>query len=947
MKKLLSLPPNLVESFHRIEGASSEEWFCTHDPIGHKLGSGGGSVWLLDQCWREEQTGLTFDEWLPREKRLLLHAGGQSRRLPAYAPSGKILTPIPVFRWGRGQRLSQDLLSLQVPLYNRILDAAPDSLHTLIVSGDVYIRCTEPLQPIPDVDVVCYGLWLDAETASHHGVFVADRQSPAVLKQMLQKPDVATLAALLEHHFYLTDIGVWLLSDKAVRVLREKTSRDGEWSNYDLYATFGGALGTHPVAPDPEVSALSVAILPLPGGEFYHFGTSHELVSSMMAIQNRVNDQRRIMHNSVKPHPSMFTQNTEMWIRLTEENQCLWVENSCISEHWTLSHHHVITGVPENDWRIELRPGQCVDLVPIGESQWAVRPYGYDDLFRGDLTHDDTCFLGMPFRKWAEERRIDISSIKGAADMQTAEIFPVVDNMNDAGLVLRWMLNESYQQGGRMLWNMSRRISADGISNEANLLRLQAQRVENRAKIWPFLARNYRHSVFYQIDLKEAACEFASANIAQPDPLPDSEPVLTRMHDAMFRSELLRLKGRDGEQEASDRAFALLREGVLGRAQLDGQRPRLSVYNDQIVWARSPVRIDLAGGWTDTPPYCLMEGGSVVNIAVELNGQLPIQAYVKPCREPHVILRSIDLGASETIDSYEQLTDFNKVGSPFSIPKAALVLAGFHPQFAAMPYGSLQSQLKDFGCGLEITMLCAIPAGSGLGTSSLLAATILGALNDFCGLMWDRNEIGYRTLALEQLLTTGGGWQDQFGGLLQGVKWLQTEAGFTQNPMARYLSPDIFTQTDLRACHLLYYTGITRTAKNILSEIVRRMFLNDHHDLALLAEMKNHAHDMYEAIQRNDFGRMGRLVGRTWQQNQALDEGTNPPEINQLTQLVDDYCLGYKLPGAGGGGYLYMVAKDPDAAVRIRSILNARQQHENARFVDMSLSTTGLQVSRS
>ena len=332
---------------------------------------------------------------------------------------------------------------------------------------------------------------------------------------------------------------------------------------------------------------------------------------------------------------------------------------------------------------------------------------------------------------------------------------------------------------------------------------------------------------------------------------------------------------------------------------------------------------------------------------MELNGQLPIQAYVKPCREPHVIMRSIDLGASETIDSYEQLADFNKVGSPFSIPKAALVLAGFHPQFAAMPYGSLQSQLNDFGCGIEITMLCAIPAGSGLGTSSLLAATILGALNDFCGLMWDRNEIGYRTLALEQLLTTGGGWQDQFGGLLQGVKWLQTEAGFAQTPMVRYLSPDIFTQTDLRACHLLYYTGITRTAKNILSEIVRRMFLNDHHDLALLAEMKNHAHDMYEAIQRNDFGRMGRLVGRTWQQNQALDEGTNPPEINQLTHLIDDYCLGYKLPGAGGGGYLYMVAKDPDAAVRIRSILNARQQHANARFVDMSLSTTGLQVSRS
>jgi galactokinase/mevalonate kinase-like predicted kinase len=264
-----------------------------------------------------------------------------------------------------------------------------------------------------------------------------------------------------------------------------------------------------------------------------------------------------------------------------------------------------------------------------------------------------------------------------------------------------------------------------------------------------------------------------------------------------------------------------------------------------------------------------------------------------------------------------------------------------------MPFASLQSQLQDFGCGIEITMLSAIPAGSGLGTSSLLAATILGALNDFCGLMWDRNEIGLRTLALEQLLTTGGGWQDQFGGLIQGVKWLQTEAGLAQNPLVRYLSTDLFTQTDLRACHLLYYTGVTRTAKKILSEIVRRMFLNDNHDLSLLAEMKNHAHDMYEAIERNDFDRMGRLVARTWQQNQALDEGTNPPEIQKITRLIHDYCLGYKLPGAGGGGYLYMVAKDPDAAVQIRRILNAQRMHPNARFVDMGLSETGLQVSRS
>ena len=105
--------------------------------------------------------------------------------------------------------------------------------------------------------------------------------------------------------------------------------------------------------------------------------------------------------------------------------------------------------------------------------------------------------------------------------------------------------------------------------------------------------------------------------------------------------------------------------------------------------------------------------------------------------------------------------------------------------------------------------------------------------------------------------------------------------------------------------------------------------------------------EMYEAIQRQDFQQMGLLVRRTWQQNQLLDSGTNPDAVMRLTDLVDDLCLGYKLPGAGGGGYLYMVAKDPEAAARIKHIFDEPRQNKNARFVEMSLSTTGLQISRS
>ena len=949
MKKLLSLPPNLVNSFHEITGLNKDEWFCTNDPIGVKLGSGGGTTWLLQAAYSDEKTGspheVSFDDWLSKERRLLLHAGGQSRRLPSYGPSGKILTPIPVFRWERGQRLSQDLLSLQIPLYQRIMNVAPSRLHTMIVSGDVYIRCTQRLQTIPDADVVCYGLWLGPEIAKDHGVFVMSRHTPTVLECMLQKPSVETLNDLQKNNLYLTDIGIWLLSDRAVKLLMKHSMRNGEVVNYDLYGEFGCCLGTNPTIEDDELADLKVAILPLAGGEFYHYGTTREIISSTLAIQNLVNDQREIMHLSRKPHPSMFVQNAQTRIKLTEKNTEVWIENSCVSEQWSLQNKHVITGVPENDWQIELREGQCVDIVPIGDRQWAVRPYGFNDKFRGQLCDNQTEFIGQPFVDWAKQRHLPDFDADTTA-IQSAPIFPVVDNVNDMGLVLRWMLNEPSLQGGRMIWEDSQKLSADELSEKANLRRLICQRHENRMKNWPFLASNYAHSVFYQVDLDEAAHDFAEGHIAEPHPLPDSEPLLTRIHDAMFRSELERLKGKPSNKNA-EKAFSLLQEGLIEQVLEQKQNPRMTIFSDQIVWGRSPVRIDIAGGWTDTPPFCLMEGGNVVNLAIELNGQSPIQAYAKPCKEKHVVLHSIDLGASEIVETYDELANYKEVGSPFSIPKAALVLAGFLPGYSSESYSSLREQLEAFGCGIEVTMFSAVPAGSGLGTSSILASTVLGVLNDFCGLQWDKNEISRRTLSLEQLLTTGGGWQDQFGGILHGVKLLQTTRGFDQNPVVRWLPTGIFTQPEYQSCHLLYYTGITRTAKQILAEIVRKMFLNQHEELLMLREMKMLALEMADAIQCQDYERTGRLLRQNWLQNQALDSGTNPAEVRRLTDLVDDLCLGYKLPGAGGGGFLYMMAKDVEAAARIKQIILANQKNPNARFVRMSLSENGLQVSRS
>ena len=946
MKKLLSLPPNLVEFFYDIEKADRDEWFCTSDPIGSKLGSGGGTAWLLEACKQHIAPDKDFLEWLREEKRILLHAGGQSRRLPGYAPSGKILTPIPVFRWARGQRLEQNLLSLQLPLYEQIMEKAPTSLRTLIASGDVYIRAGQPLQDIPDVDVVCYGLWVDPNLAKNHGVFVSSRSNPDKLDFMLQKPSVEELGKLMQTHLFLMDIGIWLLSDRAVDLLIKRSKKGGELSYYDMYSEFGLTLGEHPRIADEELNGLSVAILPLPGGEFYHYGTSRELISSTLAVQNLVNDQREIMHRKVKPHPAMFVQNADVAYRLTADNSEIWIENSCVGKEWNIRQQTIITGVPTNDWKLNVPSGVCIDVVPLGEAEYVARPYGFNDTFKGALTEERTIYQGISVREWLSCRKVAVEEIDGAHDLQAARLFPVCSTIEELGLVMRWMISEPELQEGKEIWKRSRRLSADEISAYANLRRLAAQRDSFRVMNWPVLARNYERSVFYQLNLDDAAHEFAIHHLELPDALPLSAPLMTRISDNMFRARVQQFSGKT-YTEYERRAFGLMREGLTADALAKKQQPHLSVYSDQIVWGRSPVRIDLAGGWTDTPPYCLNEGGNVVNIAIELNGQPPLQVYVKPCKEYKIILRSIDLGAIETVTTYEELSDFMQVGSPFSIPKAALVLAGFQPEFSADVYVTLEEQLKAFGSGIEITLLSAIPAGSGLGTSSILASTVLGAVSDFCGLKWDKNEICNRTLILEQLLTTGGGWQDQYGGVLRGVKLLQTHAGMEQSPLVRWLPDYLFTGSEYQKCHLLYYTGITRTAKGILAEIVRSMFLNSTEHLALLGSMKSHAFDLYEAIQRGNFDEMGRLVGKSWKQNQALDSGTNPASVEAIIRQIDDYCLGYKLPGAGGGGYLYMVAKDPEAAVKIRAILTQNPPNSCARFVDMTLSDKGLQVSRS
>ena len=92
---------------------------------------------------------------------------------------------------------------------------------------------------------------------------------------MLQKPSLEELEGLSKTHLFLMDIGIWILSDRAIEVLMKRSLKEGtkDITYYDLYSDYGLALGEHPKTKDEEINQLSVAILPLPGGEFYHSHT--------------------------------------------------------------------------------------------------------------------------------------------------------------------------------------------------------------------------------------------------------------------------------------------------------------------------------------------------------------------------------------------------------------------------------------------------------------------------------------------------------------------------------------------------------------------------------------------------------------------------------------------------------------------------------------------------
>ena len=395
-----------------------------------------------------------------------------------------------------------------------------------------------------------------------------------------------------------------------------------------------------------------------------------------------------------------------------------------------------------------------------------------------------------------------------------------------------------------------------------------------------------------------------------------------------------------------DAAFDLVGRTIVFGERRRPSHPQNSLRSDEIVWGRASARLDLGGGWTDTPPYSLERGGCVINAAVALNGQPPIHAYVRVT--PHLDIRigSIDHGVDIRVRGLDELLDYKNPASRFGLAKAALALSRFSFAHARWPAGvrTLADMLRRFGGGIELTTLAAIPSGSGLGTSSIMGAVLVAVISRMMGRPLTPDELFYKVLQLEQELTTGGGWQDQIGGVLPGVKMITAAAGLVPDPLVHYVPADVLDPARNGATTLLYYTGLRRLAKNILRSVVGHYLDRDKATMDTLRRLHAYPPQMVEAMSRKDQRRFGELIDVAWNLNKSIDPDSTTPEIEAILGRVRKHIWGAKLLGAGGGGFLLFVCKSPRDAAAVRRSLSLHPPNPRARFFGYEIDERGLTV---
>ena len=969
------------------------------DPGGRRVGSLGATLnafrYLAGVLGPGTRTAArSFAVLFAGQRILICHSGGDSRRTPSYSAQGKVFIDMPV-----AARSGQSVAMFDLILSNLESLAAPPAGQVLIAVGDVLLTFDPTAVDFNATGVIGVAYPGPLSRGSKHGVYVP--VGPAVetgchpVRDFLQKPDEATArarGALDGVGRVLVDTGLLSFDPNSVERLLQAAGvvrrgarivtgpgllRDieaGRCPSVDLYEELTMALApgldearylAHVADGAPaghrqrlaawrrRVRGLPFSVNVLPFCDFFHVGTSRDLLVNFSPLTRTAQTYRfaNLSGSCVADGASLegsFVFNTIVETPRTRASRSL-VEGCIVHSSLELPGNNILVGLPAGLRQpVHLPEATGLVCLPIGGSQWAAVVFGVDDDFKTAVDIPDrSLFLNRPLADWVTANGLAARQLWKAGvrhDLWEARLWPVGDLQEVMAFALAlangkplpdtWRRRPRYAMAdllqrvdhGRLLRHRQEIVRRVGLARLAERLvaddRLPADAVVR--------------AVQSTADARTVVGQLAEAARGRPDPLFAAR--LDRLGELVLAERPV-----PGLSAARYRAaaFESVAKAVAMAFEPEPEPRAAAIAHDQVVWTTTPVRLDFAGGWSDTPPISIELGGTVVNAAVTLNGQYPIQVVAKLNTERTIRLASIDLGERLTFRTAAEVLDHHDPSHWAALPKAALVLAGMVPSRREQ---SLQRWLDALGGGLDLTIFSALPKGSGLGTSSILGAAVIACLERVRGEPASQDRLIALTSILEQRMRTGGGWQDQIGGIVPGVKLIRTVPGAAQTVSLNWTVFDLSPDSPLRRRCLLYFTGQKRMARNILHNVVGHYLARDPATLATVDALKASALEMKAALDARDTDAFASGIERYWTLKKQIDPGSTNPRLEALLASVDRWTAGRVLPGAGGGGFVLFVARDAEAAGRIRRHLDAHPAHPTARFFDFDVDNKGLNI---
>ena len=274
--------------------------------------------------------------------------------------------------------------------------------------------------------------------------------------------------------------------------------------------------------------------------------------------------------------------------------------------------------------------------------------------------------------------------------------------------------------------------------------------------------------------------------------------------------------------------------------------------------------------------------------------------------EKDTLTEMSDMDVHGEFDSIEEL---QKTGDPydsFALQKACLLACGIIPSEG----GKLDEILTRLGGGFEMhSEVTNVPKGSGLGTSSILSAACVKAVFEFMGIAYTEADLYAHVLVMEQIMSTGGGWQDQVGGVTNGIKYITSKPGLDQQIKVEHIELQPETKRELNERFCLIYTGQRRLARNLLRDVVGRYVGNEPDSLFALNEIQKVAALMRFELERGNIDEFAALLDYHWELSRKVDAGSTNTLIDQIFLSIEDLIDARMVCGAGGGGFLQVILK--------------------------------------